>query len=199
MMFKKIFTILLIIAATFSYANALKQNEIKEQMTKKIDSVLLVLEKKNLTIPQKGDEIIKIIDEVFDYELMARISLGKETWNSISEQKQKEFTKIFENKLKKSYIEKLELYNDQKVQIIALKPYNNTRLQLETQLVGKEGNYQINYNFYNKAKDSEQWLIYDVDLVGVSIIQTYRQQFAGLLKEKSFDEMLVLLGKSNTK
>ena len=199
MMFKKIFTILLIIAATFSYANALKQNEIKEQMTKKIDSVLLVLEKKNLTIPQKGDEIIKIIDEVFDYELMARISLGKETWNSISEQKQKEFTKIFENKLKKSYIEKLELYNDQKVQIIALKPYNNTRLQLETQLVGKEGNYQINYNFYNKAKDSEQWLIYDVDLVGVSIIQTYRQQFAGLLTEKSFDEMLVLLEKSNSK
>ena len=199
MMFKKIFTILLIIAATFSYANALKQNEIKEQMTKKIDSVLLVLEKKNLTIPQKGDEIIKIIDEVFDYELMARIALGKETWDTLSEQKQKEFTKIFENKLKKSYIEKLELYNDQKVQIIALKPYNNTRLQLETQLVGKEGNYQINYNFYNKAKDSEQWLIYDVDLVGVSIIQTYRQQFAGLLKEKSFDEMLVLLEKSNTK
>ena len=199
MMFKKIFTILLIIAATFSYANALKQNEIKEQMTKKIDNVLLVLEKKNLTIPQKGEEIVKIIDEVFDYELMARISLGKETWNSISEQKQKEFTKIFENKLKKSYIEKLELYNDQKVQIIALKPYNNTRLQLETQLVGKEGNYQINYNFYNKAKDSEQWLIYDVDLVGVSIIQTYRQQFAGLLKEKSFDEMLVLLEKSNSK
>ena len=31
--------------------------------------------------------------------------------------------------------------------------------------------------------------IYDIDLVGVSIIQTYRQQFAGLLKEKSFDEM----------
>jgi phospholipid transport system substrate-binding protein len=199
MMLKKIFTILLIITATFSYANALKQNEIQEQMTEKINGVLLVLEKKNLTIPQKGDEIIKIIDEVFDYELMARISLGKETWNSLSEQKQKEFTKIFENKLKKSYIEKLELYNDQKVQIIGLKTYNNTRLQLETLLVGKEGNYPINYNFYNKAKDAEQWLIYDVDLLGVSIIQTYRQQFAGLLKEKSFDEMLVLLEKSNSK
>ena len=199
MMLKKVFTILLVIAATFSYANALKQNEIQEQMTKKIDNVLLILEKKNLTIPQKGEEIVKIIDEVFDYELMARISLGKETWNSISSEKQKKFTKVFESKLKKSYIEKLELYNDQKVEIIGLKPHNNTRLQLETQLVGKEGNYQINYNFYNKAKDSEQWLIYDVDLVGVSIIQTCRQQFAGLLKEKSFDEMLVLLEKSNTK
>ena len=124
---------------------------------------------------------------------MARIALGKETWNTLTNEKQKEFVKVFENKLKKSYIEKLELYNDQKVKILGLKPYNNTRLQLETELVGKEGNYKINYNFYNKSKDKEEWLIYDVDLVGVSIIQTYRQQFSGLLKEKTFDEMLVLL------
>ena len=109
--------------------------------------------------------------------------------------KQKQFTKVFENKLKKSYIEKLELYNDQKVKIIGLKPHNNTRLQLETELLGKDGIYKINYNFYNKSKDNEEWLIYDVDLVGVSIIQTYRQQFSGLLKEKTFDEMLALLEK----
>ena len=199
MKLKNLFKILLLVGFIITSANALKQDEIQVIMTKKIDNVLAILEQKSLPINKKGEQIIKIIDEVFDYELMARIALGKETWNSISEQKQKEFTKIFENKLKKSYIEKLELYNDQKVQIIGLKPYNNTRLQLETQLVGKEGNYQINYNFYNKAKDSEQWLIYDVDLVGVSIIQTYRQHFAGLLKEKSFDEMLVLLEKSNSK
>ena len=191
MILKKLFKFLLIITVT--YANALKENEIQEQMTKKIDNVLLILEKKELNISQKGDEIIKIIDEVFDYELMARIALGKETWNTLTNEKQKEFVKIFENKLKKSYIEKLELYNDQKVQILGLKPYNNTRLQLETELIGKEGNYKINYNFYNKSKDKEEWLIYDVDLVGVSIIQTYRQQFSGLLKEKTFDEMLVLL------
>jgi phospholipid transport system substrate-binding protein len=193
MILKKLFKFLLIITVTVTYANALKENEIQEQMTKKIDNVLLILEKKELNISQKGDEIIKIIDEVFDYELMARIALGKETWNTLTNEKQKEFVKVFENKLKKSYIEKLELYNDQKVKILGLKPYNNTRLQLETELVGKEGNYKINYNFYNKSKDKEEWLIYDVDLVGVSIIQTYRQQFSGLLKEKTFDEMLVLL------
>ena len=92
----------------------------------------------------------------------------------------------FEDKIKKSYSDKLELYNDQKVKILSLEPYNNSRLQLKTELVGKEGTYSINYNFYEK--DGE-WFIYDVDLIGVSIIQTYRQQFGGLLKEKSFDEM----------
>lgn len=199
MILKKILKILLVVVTTITYANALKQDEIQEQMTKKIDKVLLILEKKELSVPQKGEEIINVIDEVFDYQLMARIALGKETWNSLSDEKQKEFTKIFESKLKKSYVEKLGLYNDQKVKILSLKPYNNSRLQLETELVGKEGNYKINYNFYNKSKDSEQWLIYDVDLVGVSIIQTYRQQFAGLLKEKTFDEMLTLLENSTDK
>ena len=193
MSFKNLFKIYLLIAFTITSANAMKQDEIQTVMTKKIDNVLTILEQKNLPINKKGEQIIKIIDEVFDYELMARIALGKETWDTLSEQKQKEFTKIFETKLKNSYIEKLELYNDQKVKILGLNPYKNARLQLETELLGKEGTYKINYNFYNKSKDSEQWLIYDVDLVGVSIIQTYRQQFAGLLKEKTFDEMLVLL------
>ena len=199
MSFKNLFKIYLLIAFTITSANAMKQDEIQPIMTKKIDNVLSILEQKSLPINKKGEQIIKIIDEVFDYELMARIALGKETWDTLSEQKQKEFTKIFENKLKNSYIEKLELYNDQKVKIIGLNQYNKNRLQLETELLGKEGIYKINYNFYNKSKDSEQWLIYDVDLVGVSIIQTYRQQFAGLLKEKTFDEMLVLLKNPNKK
>ena len=193
MKIKSLFKILFLITFAITSASAMKQDEIQTVMTKKIDNVLTILEQKNLPINKKGEQIIKIIDEVFDYELMARIALGKETWDTLSEQKQKEFTKIFETKLKNSYIEKLELYNDQKVKILGLNPYKNARLQLETELLGKEGTYKINYNFYNKSKDSEQWLIYDVDLVGVSIIQTYRQQFAGLLKEKTFDEMLVLL------
>ena len=200
MKLKNLFKILLLVGFIITSANALKQDEIQVIMTKKIDNVLSILEQKSLPINKKGEQIIKIIDEVFDYELMARIALGTETWDTLNEQKQKEFTKIFETKLKNSYIEKLELYNDQKVKILGLNPYKNARLQLETELLGKEGTYKINYNFYNKSKDNiEQWLIYDVDLVGVSIIQTYRQQFAGLLKEKTFDEILVLLEKSNTK
>ncbi|RBQ30418.1 toluene tolerance protein [Arcobacter sp. FW59] len=186
MMKKYFLKIALITIIISSNAFALKKDDIQEEMSKKIDSVLVVLKNKDLNFEDKKTEIINIVDDAFDFELMAKIALGKDAWESIDEQKQDAFVKVFEEKLKKSYSEKLELYNDQKVKIISLEPYNKTRLQLKTQLVGKDGNYDVNYNFYEKNKE---WYIYDIDLVGVSIIQTYRQQFAGLLKEKSFDEM----------
>ncbi|QKF73099.1 lipid asymmetry ABC transporter MlaABCDEF, periplasmic component MlaC [Aliarcobacter faecis] len=177
-------SILLTILFTNSFA--LKKDEIKKEMENKIDSVLIILKDKSISKDDKKKEVINIVSDSFDFELMAKIALGKDIWASLNEEKQKEFIKTFEEKLKKSYSDKLELYNDQKVKIISLEPYNNTRLQLKTELVGKEGTYSINYNFYEK---NDEWYIYDIDLIGVSIIQTYRQQFAGLLKEKSFDEM----------
>ncbi len=177
-------TIILTILLTNSYA--LKKEEIQSEMAERIDNVLVVLKNKNLSKEEKKNQVISIVNDTFDFELMAKIALGKHSWETLSEEKQKEFTATFEDKLKKSYSDKLELYNDQKVKILSLDPYNNTRLQLKTELLGKEGTYSINYNFYEK---NGEWYIYDVDLIGVSIIQTYRQQFSGLLKEKSFDDM----------
>ncbi len=186
---KNLIKIFLIISLGFSSVFALNKDEIKPKMAEKIDNVLVILGKKELTNDQKGEQIIKIIDEVFDYNLMAMLSLGKQTWVSINSQQRAEFTELFEEKLKKSYIDKLKLYNDQKVKIIGLKDHQGSRAQLQTELLGKDKTYQINYNFYENRKD-KQWYIYDVDLVGVSIIKTYQLQFNGQLKEKTFDELL---------
>lgn len=190
---KNIFKTLIFVLLLITSANAIEKDNIKNEMNNKIDSVLEILKKKDLSNDKKGDEIIAIIDEVFDYSTMAKISLGKEVWNSISEKQKTDFTKAFENKLKKSYIEKLDLYSDQKVQVNDVVPYKTNRLQLQSKLFGKDKTYDINYNFHNKDKNGNNWVIYDVDLAGVSIIQTYRLQFAGLLKEKSFDELLISL------
>ena len=196
MRFKNLFKILLLITFTFTSANALKKDTIKEEMGSKINEILLVLKNNDLKKEQKAKKIIKIIDPVFDYNTMSRIALGKKTWSSISKEKREEFVKVFETKLKNSYVGKLELYTDQQVKIIDLLPYKKTRLQLSSELVGADDTYAINYNFFENKKSNE-WFIYDVDLLGVSIIQTYRQQFSGLLKEKTFDEMLVLLKEAN--
>lgn len=191
-----LFKILLATTFLITSASAIKQDEIKSVMTKKIDESIFILRDKSIDSKAKVKKIINILDEVFDYELMAKISLGKTTWYSISDEQKIEFIKAFEQKLKTSYMDKLELYTDQDVKIIDLVPYNNSRLQLQTEVVGKDEIYKIDYNFYNN-KSKNEWYIYDVNLLGVSIIQTYIKQFSGLLKEKTFDEMLEVLKNSN--
>jgi len=186
---------LFLILAVFSIPSfALRQNEIEPVMQNKIEKVLAVLKKKESNTV-RGQEIIRTMDPVFDYALMAKLALSSKTWGSISSAQQKEFTKLFIARLKQSYLDKLDLYNNQKVIYKGVKPYQKGRLQLQTEVVGKDETYKINYNFHN-SKNNGNWLIYDVELAGVSIIQTYRQQFAGLLKEKSFDEILTQLRKN---
>lgn len=170
-------------------AFAFKQNDIESGMKSKIDKVLVVLKKKESNT-QKGQQIISVMDPVFDYNLMSKLSLGSNTWSSLSPNQQKEFMRLFVSKLKQSYVDKLDLYHNQIVVYKGVKPYQNGRLQLQTELSGKGEKYKINYNFYN---NNGNWMIYDVVLDGVSIVQTYRQQFAGILKEKNFDQLLVQL------
>lgn len=189
------FLLKVLLTLTFTAASlfAMQKDTIKEEMTIEIEKVQKILKDTQLKKELKKTQIEKIIDNVFDYKIMARIALGK-NWKKISKAQRAEFSDLFESKLKTSYIEKLDLYTDEEVKILDLMPYKKTRLQLKTQIIGQDDNYEVNYNFYNNKKKKE-WLIYDVDIVGVSIIQTYRKQFAGLLKEKSFDEVLKILRK----
>ncbi len=159
-------SILLTILFTNSFA--LKKDEIKKEMENKIDSVLIILKDKSISKDDKKKEVINIVSDSFDFELMAKIALGKDAWASLNEEKQKEFIKTFEEKLKKSYSDKLELYNDQKVKIISLESYNNTRLQLKTEFLGKGRTYSINYNFYEK---NDEWYIYDIDFNFLVIVK----------------------------
>lgn len=176
---------------------ALEKDNIESGMHTKLDSVLIVLAKKTSTAA-KGREIISMMDSLFDYNLMAKLALGKETWNKITSAQKSEFTYEFIKKLKQSYVEKLELYNNQKVAYNGVSPYQKGRLQLKTELIGKGETYKINYNFHDSDKNGD-WLIYDVDLAGVSIVQSNRKQFAGQLKTKSFDQLLANMKLANNK
>lgn len=183
------------IVALSTQSMALKQDNIESGMHAKLDSALSILAKKTSTTT-KGREIISMMDSLFDYNLMAKLALGQDTWNKITPAQKSEFQKEFIKKLKQSYVEKLELYNNQKVVYKGVTQYQKSRLQLKTELVGKGETYKINYNFHDSDKNGD-WLIYDVDLAGVSVVQSNRKQFAGQLKTKTFEQVLSNLKAAN--
>jgi len=180
-------TILIILSLSIT-SHAIVESKIQTVMDTKVQQVLNILKNKSLTQKQKEKKSITVMNSVFDYKTMAKISLGKK-WKKLSDSEKKQFTKAFEKKIKYSYVDKLRLYNNQKVISKKLKKVKPTRITLENQIIGKTDTYKVVYLFY-KDKKTNQWYIYDVRLAGVSIIQTYRKQFSSFLKTKSFQALL---------
>jgi len=173
---------------TMSFLFAIEEANIKSEMDSKIQEITSILQDKALSSESKKEKISPTVDTIFDYKTMSKISLGKK-WKTLSSSEQENFIQKFETKLKNSYFEKLELYTDQKVLVQELEKVKSTRIQLHTDIIGVEETYEVIYKFY-KVKNSNDWRIYDVEITGVSIIQTYRKQFSEFLKTKSFSKLL---------
>lgn len=192
-MFKKILCLVFFIFMINSSLFAMNESNIESVMKSKIEIVLNVLKDEKLEKLEKTKNIFSIMDEVFDYQIMSQIALGAK-WKEINDDEKKSFVKAFETKLKNSYVEKLELYNDQNVEFSAIEKLNPKRIKLQTFIIGKDDKYEVEYKFY--LNSSDDWLIYDVSIIGVSIMQTNRQQFALFLEKHNIKELIEKLNKN---
>jgi len=188
---KIMYRTLISLFAVFFAAATLSADEVSEiqAMTKeKVDLVIQTLKDKSLSKKEKKEGILKTIDGLFDFNLMARLSLGKENWKPLSKSKRKEFSKLFVERLKQSYLDKLDLYTDEEVVVGEAKQTKKNRVEVLTFLVSKDDKKEMTYKLYKSKKKG--WLVYDVDVLGVSIVATYRSQFSGILKKGSMEQLL---------
>jgi len=189
---KKIIIALLLIFNVSLFA--IQGNDIKHSMDIKIHKALQILKNKKNTTEEKAQKIFKIFDEMFDYNLMARLSLGKKEWMNIDNNQRKKYMDNFIKLLKESFIEKLKLYNNQQIQIEDFLQTRSSRAILTTFIVNKKDKTEIDYKFYHSEKKG--WIIYDVIVAGVSIIQSYRKQFTDILQNNNFDNFLKSMKKA---
>ncbi len=155
----------------------------------KIDSALAVLDNKDMTEAEKKEKIMSIVEPVIDFELMAKLTLGKGNWIRLSGEQQQEFIDLFVERLKASYLDKTTLYSDQEV---AYHPAvkQGSKIHVPMDVITKDKTAEVLYKFYSAG---DQWRIYDVEINGVSLIKSYRSQFDEILRSGTvqdlFDEL----------
>ncbi|MCX2683178.1 ABC transporter substrate-binding protein [Campylobacter sp. MIT 21-1685] len=176
--------ILLFLSLTLN-AFGFKLDEIQGIMQKNINTSLKLLQT-NTDKKAVASKIFELFDENFDYILMAKLSLSKH-YDTLNKQEKEEFNKAFEANLKKSFTDKLSLYKDQVLKVENGERKNEKRYFLYTSMVIDGEKKMIVFKFYN---NQDNWLIYDVDVLGVSIIQTYRSQFNDILENSNFSTLL---------
>ena len=156
-----------------------------------LDAVFAVLEKKDLAKLAKHKEIEEIVTPMFDFQLMAKLSLGKKHWTGLTPEYKDRFTELFIKRLRQSYLNKLTAYTDEKIVYRSAIEVKN-KVHIPTDLVSKDQKISMVYKFYASQSG---WRIYDVEIQGVSIIRSYRSQFAEILKNGTFEDLIAKMEK----
>ena len=192
---KKLVATLLICGLTLTQTvKADDLTDVKQIVAKSIAIVIDLVKDKQIDKATRNQKIIETIEPFFDFEFMAKVCLGKKHWKAMTPAKRKLFVERFVMRLQDSYLEKLDLYTDEEVVVDEAKRVKK-RIHVVTHLVSKTDKMEMIYKF-RKARTG--WLVYDIEILGVSIVQTYRSQFAGFLKQNSIDDLLEKLTKSGS-
>ncbi|TNF51663.1 MAG: ABC transporter substrate-binding protein [Deltaproteobacteria bacterium] len=174
----------LLLSATPSLAEG--PAEARELIETKIDAVMLLLQDESLEKTRRDVQILALVAPIFDYPTMAKLSLGKKHWPQLNFGEKATFSDLFIDRLQRSFLEKLDIYTDEKV-LYGEPLKKGKKVHVPTTLVSKDSRIEMLYKMYRTA---EGWKVYDVEISGVSVIQTYRSQFDGVLSEGSIDDLL---------
>jgi phospholipid transport system substrate-binding protein len=143
------------------------------------------------SLRQRKDEILVIVNEYFDFEEMAKRSLGR-PWKEQTPEKRQEFAQLFKQLLFNTYINRLDNYTGSNERVF----YDSEKLDGDYALVKTHILYQGNNNIsieYRLHRDAGRWQVYDVVVEGISFVDNYRGQFGSILTNESFDSLLIRL------
>lgn len=188
-MIRKIFYLVLCLLAFQGRAIAEDSGDIREVeqlLHEKMDAVLSVLLQKEIDEQIKQQQVMDTIEPFIDFQLMAKLSLGKANWGKLNAKQQKEFVSLFVTRLKVSYLDKTTFYNDEKV---VYKPgyQKGNKVHIPVQIATGAKPIELLYKFYH-AKES--WKAYDIEINGVSLIKSYQAQFTEILRNGSADTLI---------
>jgi phospholipid transport system substrate-binding protein len=134
----------------------------------------------------RRQKVKRIVDPYFDYQEMAKRSLGP-TWGKLTAAQRQEFVALFSELLEASYSDKIEKYA-QRVKI----DYTGEILEgeyAEVRTVVVKANDRIPLN-YRLLNEGGTWKVYDVVIEGVSLVSNYRSQFSRIIHESSYAELV---------
>lgn len=161
-------------------------DKIKETTNK----ILAIVTNPDLKSPAKEEErrrlIRKAVDERFDWEEMARRSLGP-NWAPRTPEEKQEFVGLYGDLLERTYLERVENYSGEKVYYQG-ETIDDGYASVDVKIITQQNTeVPVKYRLLKKGSD---WLVYDISIAGVSLINNYRVQFSNILARSSYQDLV---------
>jgi phospholipid transport system substrate-binding protein len=129
----------------------------------------------------------ELISESFLTEDMARESIPG-TWGRVSAGQRSDYTRLFSTLFQDSYTRMvLNFLQREAIEYPGETQAKNKGVLVQTVIMRANEHIPVNYNMIQKGA---RWLIRDVEIDGVSIVENYKGSFARVIKSSSFDALL---------
>ncbi len=136
--------------------------------------------------PARRRAVRKVANDIFDFGEIARRSLARH-WQPLTDKQREEFVMLFADLLERSYISKIELYGGEKI-LYTGERVEGDQASVATRIITKNGtDVPIDYRM---LKRGDRWLVYDVNIEGVSLVSNYRTQFNKIIQTASYNDLV---------
>lgn len=129
-----------------------------------------------------------------DLNEMSKRVLPPTVWRGASESQKAQFKKEFTRLVIRTYASALTSYKDQVAKFYPLRGSAGNNVQIRGEIVGSGGNIQVSYRL---LKSGGSWKLYDMSVEGVSLVSSFRSQFASILANGNMSTLLKKLSSHN--
>lgn len=139
----------------------------------------------------------KIILPQVDTSAMSQLALGRAAWQQASASQRQAFESQFTTMMIRTYSSALAAYSNQSVTFLPVRggTDNLTRVQVNSQIIQPGGpSIPVSYRLLSRGNG---WKIYDMSVDGISLVQSFRTQFANQLNQSGMNGLLASMAQHN--
>ena len=178
-------------------------DEAPDALIKRLSDEVLAAIKADKAI-QAGDteRIIALVDSKVmpnvDFRRMVAAAVGP-AWRQATPAQQKRLQEEFKLLLVRTYSGALAQVNDQTISVKPLRGGAPTdeEVVVRTEIRGRGDPIQLDYRLQKTPGEGAGWKIYNLNVLGVWLVDTYRSQFAPEINAKGVDGLIASLTERN--
>jgi phospholipid transport system substrate-binding protein len=191
----RLFAVLALTQAPLVWASA----EAPDALVQRISGEVMAAVKADAAI-QNGD--VSRIMALVDTKIMPNVNFARMTasavgrfWRQATPAQQKQLQDEFKTLLVRTYSGALGEVKDQTVSFRPLRARpEDTEVVVRSEVRGRGEPIQLDYRL---EKTPDGWKIYDLNVLGVWLVETYRTQFAQEINTKGIDGLIATLAQRN--
>ena len=181
---------------------ALAADEAPDALVKRLSSDVLDSIKADKTI-QNGDvsRIVALVDQKImpnvNFQRMTASAVGP-AWRQATPEQQKRLQEEFKTLLVRTYAGALAQVSDQTIVVKPLRAAaDDKEVVVRTEVKGRGDPIQLDYRLEKTPGQGSGWQIFNLNVLGVWLVETYRSQFAQEINAKGLDGLIGTLGDRN--